>query len=106
MKSNRRKFLQYSGLTGAGLAVANLIKGFGINTNDNPDALVNGLHKPDSTHFNMCGYAAPKLDTVHIGFIGLGNRGPSAVDRMSHIEGTDIKALCDIRPEKVNAVKK
>ena len=106
MKSNRRKFLQYSGLTGAGLAVANLIKGFGITTDDNPDALVNGLHKPDSTHFNMCGYAAPKLDTVRIGFIGLGNRGPSAVDRMSHIEGTDIKALCDIRPEKVNAVKK
>jgi len=106
MKSNRRKFLQYSGLTGAGLAVANLIKGFGINTDDNPDTLVNGLHKPDNTHFNMCGYAAPKLDTVRIGFIGLGNRGPAAVDRMSHIEGTDIKALCDIRPEKVNAVKK
>lgn len=54
----------------------------------------------------MCGFAAPKLDTVRIGFIGLGNRGPAAVERMTHIEGTDIKALCDIRSGKVNAVKK
>ena len=55
--------------------------------------------------FNMCGYAAPKLDKVRIGFIGLGNRGPAAVQRMNIIEGVVIKALCDIRPEKANAVK-
>ena len=106
MKSNRRKFLQYSGLTGIGLTVANMMKGFGANTNDNPDATLNHLNKTHSQHFNMCGYAVPKLDTVRIGFIGLGNRGPGAVKRMSHIEGVEIKALCDIRPEKVNAVKK
>ena len=47
-----------------------------------------------------------KLETVRIGFIGLGNRGPAAVERMRHISNTDIKALCDIRPGKVNAVKK
>lgn len=105
MKSSRRKFLQYSGLSGIGLVVANMMKGFGANTNGNPDA-INQLNKTHSQHFNMCGYAAPKLDMVRIGFIGLGNRGPDAVERMSHIEGTEIKALCDIRPEKVNAVKK
>jgi predicted dehydrogenase len=54
----------------------------------------------------MSGYAAPKLETVRIGFIGLGNRGPDAVARMRRIEGVEIKALCDIRPEKVNAVQK
>ena len=64
------------------------------------------FQESNPAHFNMCGYAAPKLDTVRIGFIGLGNRGPAAVDRMTHIEGTQVKALCDIRPEKVNAVKK
>jgi len=36
----------------------------------------------------------------------LGNRGPTHVDAMQHIEGVKIKALCDIRPEKVDAVKK
>jgi hypothetical protein len=56
--------------------------------------------------FNMSGYAAPKLETVRIGFVGLGNRGPGAVERMSHIEGIEIKALCDLRPEKATAALK
>jgi predicted dehydrogenase len=104
MKSNRRRFLQYSGLTGFGLALENIMKGFSATTPAKPgDAL---KLQSDKTHFNMCGYAAPKLDIVRIGFIGLGNRGPAAVDRMSHIQGVEIKALCDIRSEKVNAVKK
>lgn len=106
MKSNRRKFLQYSGLTGIGLTVANMMKVFGINSNNNPNAVLNDFNKSHNQHFNMCAYAAPKLERVRIGFIGLGNRGPGAVERMSHIEGVEIKALCDIRSEKVNAVKK
>ena len=95
MKSNRRKFLQYSGLTGISLTVANMMKGFGANTNDTPVAALNHLNKTHSQHFNMCGFAAPKLDVVWIGFIGLGNRGPGAVQRMRHIEGVDIKALAE-----------
>jgi len=106
MKSNRRKFLQYSGLTGIGLAIADIKNAFGGNHNPNRDPLFSGVDKKHGDHFNMCGYAAPKLETVRIGFIGLGNRGPAAVERMRHIEGTDIRALCDIRPGKVNAVQK
>ena len=41
----------------------------------------------------------PKLDTVRVGFIGLGMRGPSAVERWTHIPGTKIVALCDLLPE-------
>ena len=104
MKSNRRKFLQYSGLTGVGLAVANMMKSFGTGIDGNPDFILNRLN--NNQHFNMCGYAVPKLDKVRIGFIGLGNRGPGAVKRMSHIDGVEIKALCDIRTEKTDAVKK
>ncbi|MEJ7682353.1 MAG: Gfo/Idh/MocA family oxidoreductase [Segetibacter sp.] len=54
----------------------------------------------------MSGYAAPKIETVRIGFIGLGNRGPGAVERMSKIDGVDIKGLCDLRPNKADAAKK
>lgn len=43
----------------------------------------------------------PKMDTVRVGFIGLGMRGPGAVKRFTHIPGTKIVALCDIRPERV-----
>lgn len=51
--------------------------------------------------FNMSGYAAPKLDTVRVGFVGIGNRGFAAVTRMDKIEGVEIKGLCDLRPERV-----
>ena len=50
---------------------------------------------------DMIQYAAPAIDTVRVGFIGLGMRGPSAVWRMCHIEGADIVALCDVVSENV-----
>jgi predicted dehydrogenase len=79
-----------------------------IATAMNPDGVntQHGVLKKSGPHFNMCGYAAPKLDKVRIGFIGLGNRGPGAVLRTSKIEGVEIKALCDLRPEKANGTKK
>lgn len=45
--------------------------------------------------------AAPKLDTVRVGFIGLGMRGPNAVRRFTNIPGTKIVALCDLHSERV-----
>lgn len=50
---------------------------------------------------HMVGFAAEPIDTVRIGFIGLGMRGPGAVYRMSNIEGTRIVALCDVEEENV-----
>ncbi len=52
---------------------------------------------------DVVGLTAPKLDTVRVGFIGLGMRGPGAVARFTHIPGTKVVALCDIRPERVEA---
>ncbi|MFI5185881.1 MAG: Gfo/Idh/MocA family protein [Chitinophagales bacterium] len=98
MKTNRREFLKISSLTGIGWVGSGFIKG---KTLGNIGEVI--THKE---HFNMCGFAAPKLDVVRIGFIGLGNRGPSHVSDMTRIEGVEIKALCDIRPDKVNMVKK
>jgi len=101
MKQNRRKFLKSTGLAGIGLASTSIIPAQANSTMEEATP-----SKSYAQKFNMCGYAAPKLDTVRIGFVGLGNRGPAAVNRMRKIEGVEIKALCDIRPEKVNAVKK
>jgi len=56
--------------------------------------------------FNMCGYSAPKLETLRIGFIGLGNRGPVNVDAMAYVEGVEIKALCDKRMVRVDFTQK
>ncbi|HUQ65231.1 MAG TPA: Gfo/Idh/MocA family oxidoreductase [Flavitalea sp.] len=101
MKSNRRDFLRLSGLAGISLVPPSFVKAG--NGNDNP--ATDPFKRNPAKHFNMSGYAAPKLDTVRIGFIGLGQRGPDAVLRMSKIEGVEIKGLCDIRPEKAEAAK-
>lgn len=50
---------------------------------------------------DVVGLTTPKLDVVRVGFIGLGMRGPGAVERFIHIPGTQVVALCDIRPERV-----
>lgn len=43
----------------------------------------------------------PKLETVRVGFVGLGMRGPGAVERFTQIPGTEIVALCDIEKNRV-----
>ncbi|MBZ5858261.1 Gfo/Idh/MocA family protein [Flavihumibacter profundi] len=98
MKTNRRDFLKTSGLACIGMAGPAVVRGYAAPIDER---LINTSFQ----HFNMSGYAAPKIETVRIGFIGLGNRGPAAVERMIHIGGTDIKALCDLRPEKAAAAK-
>jgi predicted dehydrogenase len=95
MKTNRRDFIRLAGLAGVGLAGTGLID----------SCTSKGVEERPGWTFNMCGYAAPKLETVRIGFIGLGNRGPGAVGRMSHIEGVEIRALCDLRPERIDVAK-
>ena len=50
---------------------------------------------------DVIGLALPPMDTVRVGFIGLGMRGPGAVERFTHLDGVKIVALCDIRPERV-----
>jgi predicted dehydrogenase len=43
----------------------------------------------------------PKMDAVRIGVVGLGMRGGDAVNRLSHVEGVRIVAVCDVRPQCV-----
>ncbi|GGF20098.1 Gfo/Idh/MocA family protein [Echinicola rosea] len=101
MSNNRRDFLKLSGLAGMGLVGAGM-SGF---TQPQLDEVLRQSKRKNNQRFNMSGYGAPKLDTVRAGFIGLGMRGPGHVERMSKIEGVEIKAICDLVPEKVNKVK-
>lgn len=100
MKNNRREFLKLTGMAGISLAGAGIIDCTGQPTNQAY------REQPRQTHnqkFNMSGFAAPKLDTVRIGNIGIGNRGSYALDRLIRIEGVDIKAICDVIPDRVGA---
>lgn len=49
----------------------------------------------------MVNFAADPIKNVRTGFIGLGMRGPDAVARFTNIPGTEIIALCDIEPDRV-----
>lgn len=89
MKNNRREFLKIGGLTALGMSQNN----------------IENFASPPKVKqvFNMSGYAAPKLETVRIGFIGVGNRGSGAVVRVNKIEGVVTKAICDKREIKAKA---
>ena len=110
MKNKRRDFLKLAGLAGIGLAGGGISKGF-ASGNSNAGStelskLIRQYGQSHIQHFNMSGYAAPKIDTVRVGIIGLGQRGPSHINTMILIEGVEIKALCDLIPEKAEAAKK
>ena len=55
---------------------------------------------------SMLQFADAPIPTVHIGFIGLGMRGPDAVNRMTYIDGVEVVALCDLLPENVEGVQR
>ncbi len=95
MNRNRRDLFKWTGLAGLGWS------GIGKGSSAAPD-----FKSPREQRFNMSGYAAPKLETVRIGIIGLGNRGPSHLDTMRHIEGVEFRALCYLLPERATAARK
>jgi len=85
MNSNRRDFLKKAGiLSSVAVTLPTL----------NSNVLA-------ATKFNMSGHAAPKIDKVRAAVIGLGMRGPGAVDRLSYIDGVEIVALCDKYADRV-----
>lgn len=98
MSTNRRAFLRNISLGTGAMAIGLPSPASAKENNESLLRAYEWAAKPPQ--FNMCGYAAPKIDKVRIGFVGLGMRGPGAVERMSHIEGVEIKALCDKDPQR------
>ena len=50
-------------------------------------------------------FAVDPIENVRIGFIGLGMRGPDAVNRMTCIDGVTVVALCDLEANRVEKVQ-
>ena len=107
MKSNRRDFLKTATFVGAGAMTGSLISGCTPKeAESNLAVILESVKKSHSQKFNMSGYAAPALPLVKVGFIGVGDRGSGAVERLSYIEGVEIKALGDLRPAAVAGSQK
>ena len=105
MDNNRRKFLRRLAIGGGVLATGlpSFAKVIG-STDDQMDR--SSVLESNGQHFNMSGYAAPKIETVRIGIIGLGQRGSEAVERLSYIDGVEIVALCDKYPDRISKSQK
>ncbi len=107
MKSNRRNFLKTATAAGAGAFAGSFLAGCAPKSPESQlSAILDSARKNYVQKFNMSGYAAPPVPTVRVGFIGLGDRGSGAVQRLSYIEGVEIKALGDMRPAAVGGSQK
>ncbi|MBK8881179.1 MAG: Gfo/Idh/MocA family oxidoreductase [Bacteroidales bacterium] len=109
MKTNRRSFFKIAGVAGAGVISGSLASCVSKNDSGKQSKFASIEEAAGQKHtqlFNMSGYAAPKIDTVRVGVIGLGQRGPGAVERLSNIEGVEIKALCDQKMDRVEKAQK
>lgn len=49
---------------------------------------------------DVLGLALPKMKTVRVGLVGLGMRGPGAVENFSLIPGVQVVALCDFEEKR------
>ena len=90
---NRREFIRAAGAAGIGIATGGI-------------AGAAETAKPQVAAGPIDGFAAPKLDTVRVAFIGVGARGSGHVAQMLMLDGVDIKAICDTHEPTARASAK
>lgn len=89
---NRRSFLRNTALAGLAAGIGTVaISGCGEGAIVTP-VPIRPKHKP--------------RDVVRVGYVGIGNMGSSHVNNLLRIEGAEIAAVCDIRPQRTDWAKK
>lgn len=88
---NRRSFLRNTAATGLGVALG----GVALGARSAP------LIKTSTAAITT----KPK-DLIRVGFVGIGNMGTGHVNNLLKIEGCQVAAVCDIRPERTDWAKK
>ncbi len=103
MKTNRRNFIKAAGMAGTGVVAGGIASCAqkGTSAKEIKPTIWDISEDKGAQVFNMSGYAAPKLDVVRVGYIGIGGRGMAAVKRMALLEGVEIKALSDLHMDRV-----
>lgn len=92
---SRRDFMKRSALGGAGLVLANEIL--------SPDLLA---APPKAANATMMGVPFEAKEHVRLGIIGVGGRGSSLLQDLLAVEKVEVKAICDVVPEKVAHAQK
>ncbi|MCJ7582467.1 MAG: twin-arginine translocation signal domain-containing protein, partial [Candidatus Aminicenantes bacterium] len=88
-KLNRRDFLKKSSSAGLGIALGKM-------------ALTGkaSFPQPQLTTDPIEHLVSSPMETVRLGYVGIGNQGSGHFRNMLRIEGVEIKAVCDIREER------
>jgi hypothetical protein len=92
---SRRNFMVRTAMGGAGLVFANEIL--------SPQLLDATPKNADAT---MMGVPFEAKERVRLGIIGVGGRGTSLLRDLLAVENVEIKAICDLVPEKVEHAQK
>lgn len=98
MSVDRREFLKTTTIAGVGVALGS------------KDALA-GVRPPRAANSLAAGqeqalFRAPPLETVRVGFVGVGHQGSSHVANFLRLDGVEITGICDIAPARVAAARK
>src|SRR5438045_8851292 len=97
---SRRSFLKQSVAGGASALVASEIQGRKVSgQGKNSDAKKNSAA-------TMIGVPFEPRERVRLGVIGVGGRGSSLLRDLLAVENVEIKAICDLVPEKVAHAQK
>jgi hypothetical protein len=88
----RRDFLKIGAAAGLGAAVARLELG--------------AKEKSIGSRGARSQFKTAPIPTVRVGFVGVGGMGSAHVQNYLNIEGVQVKAICDIVPEKVARAQK
>jgi len=92
---SRRDFITRTAVGGAGLVVANEV------LNLNPAAVAAKSSAP-----TMMGVPFQARERVKMGIIGVGGRGTSLLRDLLAVDNVEVKAICDLVPEKVERAQK
>ena len=91
---NRRDFVRLGAVAGMGAGIAAMERSAFAAV---PEALGPAPEMP---------FAAPPIDNVRIGYVGVGGMGTGHLRNLLAIEGCQIVAVCDIVEEKVATAQK
>ena len=53
----------------------------------------------------MCNFAAPPMERIRVGFIGIGERGTTAVFRATGLPSVETAAMADLRRDQCERAK-
>src|SRR5215470_6355820 len=97
---SRRSFLKKSVAGSAGVLVANGL----LNADARAEAKGDRAKKHSGATMMEVSFAA--RERVRLGIIGVGGRGSSLVRDLLAVENVEVKAICDLVPEKVAHAQK